>query len=154
MNNRLPFRPLDHLGLGLLVYAAILTAAMLIAGCAVSREQVPADLLGQYDALQGQLSDEDPANDAQAEAELTRLEGQVLQRNAAPLAGLLPYGLGSALTALVPLLGRRGRKHYGNALKSISRGKVMNAAGDVLKAMGAAHSSPESAAAASQPKPS
>jgi hypothetical protein len=135
-------------------YAVVVAGLLLMTGCAVSREQVPSDLLPDYDAAEALLADEDPTNDAEAEAVLAEIEGRVLRRQAEPFAGLLPYGLGGALTSLVPLLGRRGRRHYGAAVKSLSRGRVLTAAGDVLKAMGAQHSSPASEAAAVSPSPS
>lgn len=138
------------------VYALCFVVAVLLVGCAVTRESAPPDLVPEWERLeqaeQAAALTPDRADDAAVEAQFAELEARVLQRNASPFASLLP-GVGPVLVGLVPLLGKRGRKHYGNAIKRLSRGQVMVAAGDVLKAMGAQHSSPESEAASQPPQP-
>lgn len=126
----------------------VLLLGLLLTSCAVTREDVPADLLPQYDALvqQVQKAEEspDPSDDAPAEDALAALESRVAQRNAEPLAGLLPYGLGGlALEAVGALASRRKRRLYGSALKNLSTGQLASAGGDMLKAWGARHSSPQ-----------
>lgn len=138
----------------LLAYALVLIAAMLVlAGCAV-----PPDLRERYAEAVAQAEaaalTSDPADDAVAEARLVALEQAVIERNASPWASLLPGGIGVAAVSVLKVLGsRRVRRHYAGALKSISRGQVLVALGDVLKAEGASHSSPESAAAADTIQP-
>jgi len=98
-------------------------------------------------------SDDLPAAEALAKANdglsileqrIARLEGEVVKRRASPLANLLPYGLGSALlSSILPLLGSRGRKLYASAFRNLSSGRLLIAAGDILKAVGAQHSSPQ-----------
>lgn len=125
---------------------------LLAPACAIAREDLAPELVPAYDAAQAALEDADPLNDAAAEEQLARIEAKVLQDRARPAADLIPGGLGALIVAAVPLLGKRGRRHYAGAIKSISRGRIVSAAGDVLKALGAQHSNPESAAAA-EPQP-
>jgi hypothetical protein len=83
-----------------------------------------------------------------AEAQLAQVESKVIEGRAQPLNGLLPYGLGAVAVELLKVAGsRRVRRHYGSAVRSISRGQILVAAGDLLKGLGARHSSPESEAA-------
>lgn len=137
-----------NIALGVAAYSVLL---LLLYGCAV-----PPDLREEYDAAVKAAEDAaltpDPADDAAAEARLVALEQAVIERSASPWAQLLPGGLGVAAISLLKVAGsRRVRRHYASAVKSISKGQVLTALGDVLKAEGASHSSPESAAAASQP---
>lgn len=129
--------------------------ALLLGACALTRESTPPDLLPEFDALERAEAEAaqtpDPADDAEVARRFAELEAKVLQRRAQPLNLLYP-GLASMVTAMVPLLGKRGRKHYKSAVKSVSKGQLLVAAGDVMKALGAQHSSPESEAAAT-PKP-
>lgn len=102
-----------------------------------------------------------------AEAALTEFEGELLRARfgmvtpflnalgSIPVVGnyaVMLSPLVGALGALVPLLGKRGRRHYGNALKDLNpfAGKVapVKAIENVARAMGAIHSSKESAKAA------
>jgi len=84
---------------------------------------------------------------AGAEEALAGLEERAARRQAEPLAGLLPYGLGAlALEAVAALSSRRKRSLYASAFRSMSKGKLYTAAGDVLRAMGAMHSRPETVA--------
>jgi hypothetical protein len=80
------------------------------------------------------------------EARFADLERRILERRglkiAGPLNALYP-GIGALVMAAVPLVGKRGRKLYGSALRNTSKGQLMVAAGDILKALGASHSSPQ-----------
>lgn len=78
-----------------------------------------------------------------AEDKLAAIEAEILKRRASPFAALLPGSIGGAVMALVPLAGKRGRKLYGSAFRNLSKGQLLTAVGDVLKAMGAQHSSPQ-----------
>lgn len=118
-------------------------------------------------AAQETPGDEDDAEAARAvleagrcldaiRARLAALEAQGLEAQAEPWAGLgdvlLPGVGGVLVTALVPLLGRRGRRRYADMLKNASHGKLMTAAGDLLRALGAKHTSEATAAAAGEPE--
>lgn len=108
----------------------------------------------------------DPADDlpaaealASANRKLQALEDQFAsfeqkfnERRVSPFIGpanvLLPGLGGSLLAAAVPLLGRRGRKLYVSAFRNLTKGQLLTSAGDILKAMGAQHSSPDTEAVA------
>lgn len=80
---------------------------------------------------------------AKVEAPLAEIERQVLERTGATVAG--PLGaIHPALSALamaaLPLVGRRGRKLYGSALRSASKGQLLVTAAEVIKALGIMHS--------------
>jgi len=78
---------------------------------------------------------------ADVEDRFAAFEQKVIAREAQPFSAL-PYGLGALVTAAVPMLGSRGRRQYANALRSLSRGQLLNMGGDLLKALGAQHSVP------------
>lgn len=79
----------------------------------------------------------------QAEYALAKIEDEVARKQASPLASLLPYGIAPlALEAVVALSSRRKRKLYSSAFRNLSRGQLLTSAGDVLKALGAQHSTP------------
>lgn len=86
------------------------------------------------------------------EAEFRDLELAFNRRQTEPFLGPLDAFVPGAKEliglGLLPLLGKRSRKHYLNAAKRIPKGQLLVALGDVLKAFGLQHSSPESAAAA------
>lgn len=131
----------------------------------VEEKGLKAELESARDALEAAAATEDPADDEEAAAAVDRIAGsmeslegrfavleEAVNRRQAEMVGgplntLVP-GAGTLLLAAVPLLGRRGRKHYANALRSATKGQLLTAVGDVLRAMGARHSSPESASAA------
>jgi hypothetical protein len=82
------------------------------------------------------------------EARFADLERRILERRGLKIAGplnVLYPGIGALVMAAVPLIGKRGRKLYGSALRSTSKGQLLVAAGDILKALGANHSSPPKA---------
>jgi hypothetical protein len=114
-------------------------------------------LPGLEDAVEAAVESPDPADDllaaealAEANRELQEVEGRlqpieerVIRDQAAPLGGLLPYGLGALATELlVAASSRRKRKLYASALRSLSKGQLLTTAGDILKALGHQHSSP------------
>jgi len=142
----------------LAAYAILLCCAMAFVSCSgapVASDPLP--LVERWEAAQQELEEAQktpsPLDDQEAEAKLAAIESEILRHRALPFTDLLePLGLGALAQALVPLLGKRGRKHYTNSVKSLSRGQLAVAAGDVLKAWGVSHSSPESAAAADQPQ--
>lgn len=143
--------------IALLGYALVLGAASFwLFGCSVTRAQVPPDLRELYDAKVAALvaaqETPEPEDDEAAEAELRELEEVVIERNTGPLARLLPGGLAViALEAAKVAGSSRVRRHYGNAVRNVARGQVWVAIGDVMRGLGAAHSSPASAAASQQP---
>ena len=100
----------------------------------------------------------DPADDAPAQAALAKhvstlervelalaeLEERGIRGQGAPFKDALPYGLGVlALEAGVALLSKRKRKLYVSAAKALGKGQVATMVGDVLKAYGAQHSTPQ-----------
>lgn len=113
------------------------------------------DVANQELALQAALETPDPQDDRAAaqnladanknlqsvEDRFAAFETKVNERRAAPLNLLYP-GLASLATALIPLVGPRGRKLYASAIRSATRGKLLTTAGEILKAMGAYHSEP------------
>jgi len=151
-----------------LLRLAPLLAVAALASCQVTRADVPQDLLSLYDAAQDRLkqaeadaeaalqspdpSDDGPAGIAldAAHENIDRLEQEVNRRRVEPLSNLHP--LLGLLLPLVPvatgLASKRGRKHYLSSMKNLTRGELLAAGVDVLRAWGAAHSSPESKAAA------
>ena len=83
---------------------------------------------------------------AAIEAQVAPIEERVLRAKAQPVADVassIHPALGALLMAAVPLAGKRGRKLYGSMLRSAARGKLLVAAGDILKILGAQHSSPQ-----------
>lgn len=121
-------------------------------------------------AIEAAKLTEDPADDEAAEArarelapklealesQLRQLEVAFNQRQAEPFLGpldaFIPGGKELITLGLIPLLGARGRRHYANTIRNASKGQVLTALGDILKAYGLQHSTPESAkAAASKP---
>ena len=120
--------------------------------------QLTAELPALEQAAQDAKLTPSPADDAPAQAALSRhlstleraeaalaeLEAQGIRNQGAPFKDLLPYGLGAlALEAGVALFSKRKRTLYVKAVKSLSKGQLSTMAGDVLKAYGAAHSSPQ-----------
>ncbi len=121
-------------------------------------------------AALGTLDAKDDAKAAQAiqEAEgrlrlaregLAELERRVLTERAGPIVGAIATAAGPigatlypAIMGLVPLLGRRGRRHYANAMKNLApwvpdaNGEKGIAPGDaaldILRALGVLHSEP------------
>ena len=82
----------------------------------------------------------------EVEAQLEPIERRVNQGQARPVAdaaGGIHPALSALVMALVPLAGQRGRKLYWSALRSAARGQLLTSAGEILKAMGARHSSPQ-----------
>lgn len=116
--------------------------------------------------LEAAQATEDTSDDQAAEArirelapKLEDLERQFLDLEQAfnrrqvepflgPLDPFIPGGKELITLGLLPLLGRRGRKHYGNALRNVPRGQLLTALGDIIKAFGLQHSTPQSAQAA------
>lgn len=121
-------------------------------------EQLAAELPALEQAVQAAKLTPSPADDAPAQAELARhlsaleraeaalaeLEANGIRNQGAPFKDLLPYGLGAlVLEAGATLFSKRKRTLYVKAVKSLSKGQVSTMVGDVLKAYGAAHSSPQ-----------
>ncbi len=128
-------------------------------------EQMPALEAAVEAAVASPSPDDDvPAAEALAaanqelnrvEAELAPIEERVHKGQAEPVAGVLGAihpALGVLLMAGVPLMGKRGRKLYGSAFRNGARGHLLTAAGDILKALGAQHSSPQPTPPADEPK--
>jgi hypothetical protein len=142
-----------------LAYACVLTLGMAffasMSGCLAPPDSSQPDLVHAWDVAVADLEKAkqtpEPEDDLEAEAALLEIERRATARRLEPITGALPYGIGALIQAAIPLLGSRGRRHYLNAVKSVSRGQLAVAAGDVLKAWGVSHSSPQSAAAAAQP---
>lgn len=80
----------------------------------------------------------------QVRQELVKIEDAAARKQASPLAGLLPGGLGFAAVEALLLVGsKRKRRLYATAFSSVGKGKLLTAAGEILKALGAADSRPE-----------
>jgi len=174
--------------------AALLLACLLTTGCMVTSDSLrsdgaPLQLIEQFETLEEaeaaadeavaaamESGDAEALADAEAAAdiiktELRELETSVLRERGGVIGDMLvaftgPAGvpIKTALLSLVPLLGRRGRRHYARAVKqlnpfggdgtdpTISQASApLQAALDLLRAWGFLHSNKASAAAAEAP---
>ena len=131
--------------------------------------QLKSEMEAAQAALAAAQATEDPADDLAAEAQVRELAPKVedLERQfqelelafnrrqaepfLGPLDAFIPGTKEMILFGLIPMLGKRGRKHYANVIRNTSRGQLLTALGDVIKAYGIQHSTPASAAAASKP---
>lgn len=111
----------------------------------LAKDPTDPELVAAYNAVLEQKRE--------VEAAYTKLEEKILRDKFGPLittfamvpgiGGFIPE-LGALLMALVPLLGKRGRKHYKDAIVALNPfvgGKVspIGAANSLLKALGAKH---------------
>lgn len=151
----------------------LILLSLLACSCAFGREQLTPDLRATWDELaahEQKLETElaaAPAADRPAieqklvevRAGFAEIEKRALTNAVGPVVGGIAAAtgpLGATLyplvMGLVPLLGKRGRRHYGNALKNLApwvpdengeKGIApVAAAEDILKALGVLHSKP------------
>lgn len=96
----------------------------------------------------------DAAEIAAAEKALTEFETRLLRERAGPVIATLSTVAGPTVTSLspfllglVPLLGRRGRKHFGSAVKELNpfQGSIAPVAAgmDLMRMLGVLHSKEE-----------
>lgn len=126
----------------------VLALGMSLVGCQTDRVSLPPEARAEWDRLteasQAAALTPEVEDDLAAEADWGEFESRMAKEQAAPFAGLLPYGLGAIGLELVGVFAsRRKRKLYAEAIKNISKGQVAASVGDALKAWGAQHSSPQ-----------
>lgn len=117
------------------------------------QEQIP--VLEQ--AVEAAVASPDPADDVPAaealaaanqelqsvEAQIAPIEERTIRNQAEPFSPLLPYGLGAlAIEAVVAISSKRKRQLYASAFRQLTKGQLLTSAGEILKALGAKHSSP------------
>jgi hypothetical protein len=75
---------------------------------------------------------------------LAEIETQNIRDQASPFAPLLPAGLGViALEAVTAFASKRKRKLYSSAFRALTKGQLLTTTGEILKALGAKHSTPQ-----------
>lgn len=151
----------------------ILLLTLTLASCNVSSEDPDPQVAMTIEQLETDLAAAEAANDEveveRLRAELANFEAEVIRRRGGPILAMLSTTFPPLLPlapfagALLPLLGRRGRKHYWNAVKNVSpfvKGEdgstemsPVLAAMSILKGLGIKHSSPESEIAAETAPP-
>lgn len=137
---------------------ALATTLFLYAACAVDRTNVTPTQGEELVVIEGEMADArasgDPVAIAAAEAKMDEFEARVLRERGGPIVGsvaaiapaLAPWSPLAML--LLPLLGKRGRKHGAAATKALVKGRLPTFLADVAKMSGAAHSSEDTKAVA------
>jgi hypothetical protein len=154
----------------------LILLSLFACSCAIGREQLTPDLRAAWDELAAHEQTLEaeleavPAVDrpaveqklAEVRAGFAEIEKRALTNAVGPVVGGIAAAtgpLGATLyplvMGLVPLLGKRGRRHYGNALKNLApwvpdeNGQKGIAPGDaaldILRALGVLHSKPDAA---------
>lgn len=156
----------------LVAFAMLCTMGLVNSACSAEQLSKSPEQAATFEQLQADhqaaVESGDEARIHEAEAALARFEAQLLKQRyglvmeatrSVPVVGPWLAMLGPLAAPLVPLLGKRGRRHYANAIKELNpfaEGKTggsghvspVEAGRDVLRALGVMHSSKASEAAA------